>query len=123
MKIFFEQNFKEFFTQEREDISLLTGERGFYTVLIRPLSTNQLDERYTITRFLLRNGLVETANYEEKVLRIFNSFDFVFDIPVNKLDELLRTASDAKLHVEHLSERPIVFHHQFSDLLKGKKNV
>jgi hypothetical protein len=122
-QIFFEQNFKEFFTQEREDISLLTGEKGFYTVLLRPLSTNQLDERYTITRFLLRHGLIETANYEEKVLRIFNTFDFVFDIPVNKLEELMRKASEAKIHVEHLSERPVVFHHQFSDFLKGKKNV
>lgn len=116
--MFFEQNFKEFFTKEREDISLITGERGYSTVIIKPMTTLQLEERYSITRFLLRHGLCETANYDEQVFRIFNSFDFVFDVSSENLEILKKKAAEESFIVENIDERPIVFHHQFRELLK-----
>jgi hypothetical protein len=116
--MFFEQNFKEFFTKEREDVSLITGEAGYKTVIIKPMTTLQLEERYSVTRFLLRHGFCETANYDEQVLRIFNSFNFVFDVPADKIDIIRKKAAEENYIIENVHERPIIFYHQFREFLR-----
>jgi hypothetical protein len=119
---FFSQNKKLLFDTNRENISLLTGESGFYTVKITPISSKQLEERYFVMKFLMRNGLAEANEYDRKVFRIYQSFSFVFDIPCDRFEELKAKAEDSEMSMEFIKELPIIFHHQYSDMLKNNKN-
>lgn len=116
---FMRQNFKKFFNLEYESISLITGEPGWYTVKIISKTPKQMEERYSVIKFLIQQGVC-TMDYEDKVFRVYEKFDHVLDIPCEKYKELKKNAETVHMDVEILNELPIFHRNQFSDLIRHK---
>ena len=116
---FMKQNFKKFFHFEYESISLLTGEPGWYTVLIISQNNKQMEERYLVVKFLIQQGLC-TMDYEDKVFRVYEKFDHIIDIPCEKFKEFKKNAEAANFGVKILNELPIIHRNQFTDLIRHK---
>jgi hypothetical protein len=114
---FFTQNYSHFFNRQHEVISLTTGEPGFYTVKITPVTTKQLEERFHVVKFLIKQGICNSSDFYSKVYRVHESFETAVDIPFERYEEFKNVAESQNLKVEILRELPILFQSKAVEML------
>jgi hypothetical protein len=115
--LFLNSNFDQFFTNnDVENISLLNSKKGFRTVQISPLNSKQFEERFYIVKFLLSNKICGLKELDHKVFRVYESFDYICDIPVERLNEIIKNGEEMGLDIKVVKILPIIYHNVYKDL-------
>jgi hypothetical protein len=69
-------------------------------------------------KFLLRQQVTDIKSLDEKVFRVYESFDYVFDIPYDKINDLKGKAEKMNMRIDILNSLPILYQNPYKDLYK-----
>ena len=107
------------FIPHKTSFSLLTGDPGYNTCLLVSKSSKQHEERYNIAKFILRQGIITFSDVDFKVHRVYEDFDLLFDIPIDKFEELKANAEKENIGIQKLTKLPIVYINPHAEIVKN----
>lgn len=76
--------------------------------------------RYSIVKFLLRENISNIANLDEKIFRVFETMDYVVDVPFNHLEDIQKRAEETNLIIQEISTLPVLYQNPFKDYYRSQ---